>query len=165
MRKRIAALALAVVLSGARSQPVSAEDAALSANDRVLIRQVVEAYRKAWLAGDAEGVLRTLTEDCVLLPAHGAPAVEGIEAIRRYWWPAGGPPTTITRLDITVDGLSGNASLASSYGRDDVAWTTEEHRKVSSQGHPGTYLNVYRRLPSGEWRIARHMWGDGPPGQ
>jgi uncharacterized protein (TIGR02246 family) len=165
MNPRIAALASAAVLSVAWHQLALAQSGGLSPNDRTLIRRTVETYRTAWLAGDAQGVLRTLTEDCVLLPAGGASPVQGIDAIRKYWWPAGGPPTRVTRLDITVDGLSGNAEIASSYGRDDVAWTTEENGKVSAQGHPGTYLNVYRKLPSGEWRIARHMWGDGPPGK
>lgn len=161
MRKRIAALTLTVVLSGARSQPVSAEDAGLSANDRVLIRQVVEAYRKAWLGGDAEGVLSTLTEDCVLLPGP-----------RR---PRGGRHRRHSEI-LVARGRSAHHDHASRhYGRRPVGRRVAREflrtrrrgldhggaRQGVVQGHPGTSTST--KSSSGEWRIARHMWGDGPP--
>jgi hypothetical protein len=76
-------------------------DAGLSAGDEAAVRAVIEKYRRSWLEGDAEGVMATLGSDAVLLPAHGAAPVVGGDAIRRYWWPAGAPPTTITVLDIS----------------------------------------------------------------
>src|SRR5262249_36069096 len=82
------------------------------------VRAVLETYRTSWLRGDAEGVLGTFTSDAVLLPAHGAGPVVGMEAIRRYWWPAGAPPTTITRLEITVEQIGGDCRLAYAQGRD-----------------------------------------------
>jgi len=136
--------------------------AALSDADAAKVRAVVEAYRAAWLRGDAEGVMKTLTEDAVLLPAHGALPIVGREAIAKYWWPTGAPPGKVTRLDITVEGLAGDCATAYSHGRDDVAWTQDENGVTKAYGHPGTYLNVYRKLPDGSWRIARHMWDDGP---
>ena len=47
----------------------------ISSRDQQAILAVIEAYRTAWLANDPKGVLRTFTEDGVLQPAHGAPAV------------------------------------------------------------------------------------------
>jgi ketosteroid isomerase-like protein len=84
----------------------------LTAADESAIRAIIEAYRTAWLANDAKGVLNTFSDDGVLLPAHGAPAVVGIAAIEKYWFTPGGPPTTITELNITVDQASGNGILA-----------------------------------------------------
>jgi uncharacterized protein (TIGR02246 family) len=130
--------------------------------DQADVRAVVEAYRTAWLKGDAKAVLATFTEDAVLLPAHGAKPVVGHDAISRYWWPADGPPTRITRLDITVDGLEGDCGIAYAHGRDDVAWTQVENGVSRAHGHPGTYLNVFAKSRDGQWRIARHMWDDGP---
>jgi uncharacterized protein (TIGR02246 family) len=126
------------------------------------VRDVLEAYRTSWLRGDAKGVLATLTPDAVLLPAHGAAPVVGTSAITQYWWPPDGPPTTITRLDISVEHLGGDCQVAFVSGHDDVRWTAVENGVTKTHGHPGTYLNVLQRTPDGTWRIARHMWDDGP---
>src|SRR5215475_8634754 len=69
---------------------------ALSPDDERAIKATIEAYRTAWLKNDAKGVLKTFTDDAVLLPAHGSPAVTGIAAIKKYWFTPGGPTTTVT---------------------------------------------------------------------
>jgi uncharacterized protein (TIGR02246 family) len=144
--------------------PASSKDSAgqLSTEDEKAIRATIERYRSAWLANDAKGVLQTFTDDAVLLPAHGAAAVSGIAAIEKYWFTAGGPPTTITRLDITFDQISGNATLAFSRGQDNVGWTVTQDGVTHRHYHPGTYLDVMKKLPDGGWRIQVHMWDDGP---
>ena len=136
--------------------------AELSAEDQREIRATIEAYRAAWLADDAQGILRTLSDDAVLLPAHGQSAVVGLAAIEKYWFAPGGPPTAITKLEITVDQVSGNGSLAFARGLDGVAWTVTENGKTRRHSHPGTYLNVMKKLPDGSWRIQVHMWDDRP---
>lgn len=130
--------------------------------DQKAIRATIAAYRAAWLANDAKGVLRTFTDEAVLLPAHGAPAVTGIAAIEKYWFAAGGPPTTLTELNITVDQVSGNQTLAYARGLDSVAWTVMQSSTTRHHSHPGTYLNVMSKQPDGSWRIQVHMWDDGP---
>jgi len=135
---------------------------ALSPDDEKAIRATIEAYRTAWLENDAKGVLKTFTDDAVLLPAHGSPAVTGIAAIEKYWFTPGGPTTTVTKLDITVDQVSGNGTLAFARGLDSVGWTITQNGVASRHFHPGTYLNVMKKLPDGTWRIQVHMWDDGP---
>jgi uncharacterized protein (TIGR02246 family) len=135
----------------------------LSAQDAAAIRQVIEAYRTSWLRGDAKGVLDTLTSDAVLLPAHGAAPVVGTAAITKYWWPPDAPPTRVTKLEITTEDLGGDCQVAYVSGRDDVGWSVVENGLTKTYGHPGTYLDVLRRLPNGSWRISRHMWDDGTP--
>jgi len=156
---------LAAAVTSTRGAPASGGGAectgALSARDIQAIRAVIEAYRTAWLRGDAKGVIDTFTPDAVLLPAHGAPWAAGTAAITNYWWPPNAPATTITKLDITIEAVEGNCGAASVYGRDDVEWTQVEGGAARRHGHPGTYLNVMRRLPDGSWRISRHMWDDG----
>lgn len=134
----------------------------LTTDDENAIKATIEAYRTAWLANDAKGVLKTFTDDAVLLPAHGAPAVVGIAAIERYWFTPGGPPTIITELNITVDQISGNGTLAFVRGLDRVAWTITQDGATHRYFHPGTYLNVMKKLPDGAWLIEVHMWDDGP---
>jgi len=107
-------------------------------------------------------VLRTFTNDAVLMPAHGAAAVVGIAAIEKYWFTLGGPPTTITELHITVDQVGGNGTLAFARGLDGVAWTVTEREAIRKHSHPGSYLNVMKKLADGSWRIQAHMWDDGP---
>jgi uncharacterized protein (TIGR02246 family) len=137
--------------------------AILSPQDITAIRAVMEAYRTSWLRGDAKGVLDTFTPDAVLLPAHGARPVIGTAAIAKYWWPPEGPPTKITKLEISIEGLDGDCRVAYVHGKDDVAWTMVVDGATKASGHPGTYLNVLRKSPNGSWRIARHMWDDGTP--
>jgi uncharacterized protein (TIGR02246 family) len=134
----------------------------LTASDVKAITTTIETYRAAWLANDSKGVLKTFTDDAVLLPAHGAQAVVGILAIEKYWFTPGGPPTTITELNITVDQIGGNRTLAFARGLDGVAWTVTENGTTRRHSHPGTYLNVMKKLPDGSWRIQAHMWDDGP---
>ena len=140
---------------GANSDPLRPADVAA-------IKATIGAYRTAWLANDSKAVLATLTDDAVLLPAHGAPPVVGIGAIEKYWFAPGGPPTTVTGLEITVDQVDGNRMLAYARGEDKVSWTVTENGQGRHHFHPGTYLNVMKKLPDGSWRIQAHMWDDGP---
>jgi uncharacterized protein (TIGR02246 family) len=133
--------------------------AEIAPTDAAAIHGTIEAYRRAWLAGDAEGVLATFTEDAVLLPHHGDPPITGKAAIRAYWF-APGPPTTITELALTVDRTSGNASLAFVHGYDKVAWTTKINGTDTRFSNAGTYMNVMKKMADGTWRIQAHMWDD-----
>lgn len=134
----------------------------LTLADENAIKATIEAYRTAWLANDAKRVLATFTDDAVLLPSHGTPAVVGIAAIEKYWFAPGGPPTTVTELKITVDQIGGNRTLAFARGLDGVGWTVTQDGATHRHFHPGTYLNVMKKLPDGSWRIQAHMWDDGP---
>src|SRR5262245_22443293 len=93
----VGALALGLACAHGGGRPAEADVQALPA--------VHDAYRRAWLANDAEGVMRLFAPEAVLLPHHGLPAVTGSEAIRAFWF-APGPPTTITRLDLELDEVS-----------------------------------------------------------
>ena len=93
--------------SGAQNQT-----SRLARQDESAIRATIEAYRTAWLAKDAKGVLKTFTDDAVVLPAHGAPAVVGIAAIEKYWFTPGGPPTIIgIALTVAQDGDSSGTPI------------------------------------------------------
>ena len=139
-----------------------ARDAAPSADGDGLqrLRAVNDAYRAAWLAGDSAGVLRLFTADAVLLPHHGDPPVVGRDAIRKFWWPPGAPPTTITTLDLTTDGADISGDAGTLWGRFTLAFSYEEAGTTRSLRNAGTYLMVLRRQDDGEWRITHRMWDD-----
>jgi uncharacterized protein (TIGR02246 family) len=142
------------VLLAAACHPAAAPAAAPA--DAVAVRAVIESYRAAWLRGDAEGVMRTFTDDAVLMPAHGHPPLVGSAAIRGYWWPPGAPATALTGLAITVDEVVSDGRLAYVRGTDDVRWTAPGGAHHSAS----TYLNVMRRLDDGSWRTVVRMWND-----
>jgi uncharacterized protein (TIGR02246 family) len=150
-----------VVLSSAPQPDSKSYEKGLTPDDVKAIKATIEAYRTSWLQGNSNGVLNTFAEDAVLLPHHGDSPVQGITAIRNYWFGAGGPATAITELKITVEQIGGNETMAFARGRDGVSWT------VTANGQPpqrfsnsGTYLNVMTKLPDGSWRIQVHMWDD-----
>jgi uncharacterized protein (TIGR02246 family) len=157
-----AAVVLMLCVSLSFASGSKGREGGLTVADEKAIRATIEEYRTAWLANDAKGVLGTFTDDAVLQPAHGTAAVAGIAAIEKYWFTPGGPPTTITDLAITVDQVSGNGTLAFARGLDSVAWTVTDNGTTRRHSHPGTYLNVMKKLPDGSWRIQVHMWDDGP---
>lgn len=126
--------------------------------DSKAIAATIEAYRAGWLAGDADRVLKTFTEDAVLLPHHGDPPVVGITAIRAYWFGSAG--TTIDGLTITVEETMGEGSLAFVRGHDSVKWSSVEHGATRHWSNSGTYLNVMTKMADGSWRIRAHMWDD-----
>jgi len=152
---------LLLLSSVGHAQP-SEPKSGLTEQDRAAIRSVIEKYRTSWLRGDVEGVMSTFTEDSVLLPAQGAPPVVGADAIRKYWWPASGPATTITKLNITYEEIDGECEIAYARGQDEVGWTIEENGAKKRHSNFATYLNVMKKLPDGSWRISQHMWDDDP---
>jgi len=164
VRLRVAGLlgCLFVIAAGMLSAvALSSQPASLRATGEAEIRATIEAYRSAWLRNDAKGVLDTFTDDGVLLPAHGAAAIVGKPAIEEYWFTPGGPPTTITQLEITVEQVSGEQTVAFARGLDNVGWTVTQGGATHRHFHPGTYLNVMKRGTDGHWRIQVHMWDDG----
>jgi ketosteroid isomerase-like protein len=134
----------------------------LSLSDKAAIKAIMEAYRTAWLRGDASGVLQTFTSSSVLSPAQGADPVVGLQEIEKYWWPSNVPETKILQLDISVDQMEGDGCLAFARGSDTVAWSTSQKGNVTKTWHKGKYLNVMKKMPDGNWRILQHMWDDQP---
>ena len=141
-----------------------ATDAAggLAAGDETRVRRVLEAYRKAWLANDAEGVLRLFHDDAVLMPHHGVEPVVGKAAARAFWFPAG-PPTTVTAFTLTIDQVGGAGAMAWARGRSHVEWVTGTGPGAKTSANTGTNLTVLRRHPDGTWRITVMMWDDPLP--
>ena len=156
-------LALALTLFSATSDkttPASGCSATLSKQDTAAVKAVIESYRTSWLADDAEGVLKTFTDDAVLLPHHGGAAVVGRQALKDFWWPAGTSPVKLNKLDISVEEVGGDCNFAYARGHDAISWTVEEGGTQKTYVNSGTYLNILRKMPDGTWRISYHMWDD-----
>jgi uncharacterized protein (TIGR02246 family) len=138
----------------------SGYSAALAKEDTAAVKAVIESYRTSWLADDAEGVLKTFTDDAVLLPHHGVTPVVGRQALKDFWWPAGASRVKLNKLEITVDEVGGDCHLAYARGHDAISWAVEEGGTQKAYINSGTYLNILRKMPDGTWRISHHMWDD-----
>ena len=163
-RTMLSGLVALAVFAGAPGIARAAGAASLSPADEAKVRGVIRDYEKAWLANDEEGVMRLFTEDAVLLPHHGVEPRAGKSAARAFWFPKGGPPTTVTELTHTIDEIGGSGDLAFVRGHSRVAWTTGLGAEAKKSGNAGTVLVLLRRQPDGSWRISHQMWDD-PPNQ
>ena len=132
----------------------------LSAEDVAKIRQVHSKYEEAWLKGDADGVRALFIEDCVLLPPHADNPRIGQKGLNEFWFPHDAPPTKITKLVVTPEGIEGDGQIAYVWGRHEVAWTTEQDGKTSSASHKDRLLNVLKKQADGKWKLSHHMWDD-----
>jgi uncharacterized protein (TIGR02246 family) len=133
----------------------------LSAKDVAKIRAVNEAYAAAWLRNDPTAVLNTLSNDAVLIPQGNRP-VEGIAAIKKFWWPADGSRTTIKSFNITTDEIDGAGDVGYVRGTFQFSFSYEDKGKISDLTNAGNYMMIMKRQPDGTWRISRRMWGDLP---
>jgi uncharacterized protein (TIGR02246 family) len=156
------ASALVVALAIANVMARAAETR-LAPADEQKVRAVLDDYRRAWLANDADAVLRLFTRDAVLMPHHGVEPVVGIDAARAFWFPKDSPPVTITELAMTVDQVGGSCDIAFARGHSRVSWTTGKGAQATKSSNAGTNLTLFRKEADGTWRITHQMWDDPPP--
>jgi uncharacterized protein (TIGR02246 family) len=130
--------------------------ASITAADRRNVEAVLSEYVAAWLAGDAERVMRTLAPDAVLIPHHGLPTVIGEKAIRAFWWPPDAPATRIDRFELTHAEIGGDGSFAFARGTQALEWTTGAKKSRNR----GNHMTLLRKGADGRWRITHQMWGD-----
>jgi uncharacterized protein (TIGR02246 family) len=131
----------------------------LTAEEERNVRTVNAAYVAGWLRNDPNAVLETLWPDAVLIPWGGRP-IQGVKAIKQFWWPAGGPRTTITSFTFTTDEIGGSVRTAYARGTYQFDFSYDTNGQTSARHNAGNYLNVFRRDAAGKWRISHRMWGD-----
>jgi ketosteroid isomerase-like protein len=120
---------------------------------------VNEAYATNWLKNDPTAVMSILTKDAVLIPQGNRP-IEGIEAIKKFWWPADGSRTTIKTFTITTEEVGGAGGVAYVRGTFKFSFSYEEKLKTSDLTNAGNYLMILKRQLDGSWLISHRMWGD-----
>lgn len=135
---------------------------ALNRDEITSIRKVMESYRNAWLANDVEGVLGCFTQDAVLMPHHGVEPVEGMKAIREFWFPDTMAKTTILKFVRSVDEVGGEGGIAHMRGHGEVAWRVEGKGAAVEWRTHGTYLAILKKQGNGKWLITHMIWDDVP---
>ena len=131
----------------------------LSGEIQTAVRTNLQSYRDAWLKGDNDAVMATLTEDAVLLPSGHLPVVGG-QAIRAFWWPASSPPAKIIAMDLEIEAIHGNEQLAYARGRGSLSFSYRDNNRDTTVSSRFTFLNVLKRGADGGWRTSCRMWTD-----
>ena len=129
----------------------------LTDEDRDAIRALDAAFVRGWLEDDVDAVLGVFARDAVLLPPGSNP-VQGISAIRKYWFPDDGSRTRIDSFDRHIEEIGGTRALAFLRGTASLAWTYEKDGRKTSQASRSVDLFLLTRDPSGNWRVIRQMW-------
>lgn len=142
----------------------TAAGTSLTSDDVAAIKRVHQRYEEAWLRGDADGVRSLFTEDSVLMPPHGDQPRVGRKQLDEFWFAPNLPPTTVTKLTLSIENIGGDAQLAYVWGHFEVGWKTVQDGKTITSSNKGTFLNVLKKQPDGEWKISHHMW-DNPEAQ
>jgi uncharacterized protein (TIGR02246 family) len=132
----------------------------LSPEDIAKIKRAHSDYETAWLKGDPDGVRALFADDCVLLPPHADKPRIGQKGLNEFWFPPNAPATTVTKLVLTPQNITGDGEIAAVWGTDEVAWTTVQDGKTTNASHNGIFLNVLRKQADGEWKFSHHMWDD-----
>ena len=133
----------------------------LSNSDRAALRALDQAYARAWFADNPEGEVLTLFRaDAVLAPHHGAPPVEGTEAIRAFFWPPDAPPARVTVFEREALQVGGDGDMGYVRGRFQLRFVWEEDGEQRTYSNGGNYPLLSGREDGGKWRITHLIWND-----
>jgi uncharacterized protein (TIGR02246 family) len=142
--------------------PRQASGSPLTAAEREAIRTIDTAFVHAWLRDDTTSVLRLFSAEAILFPPGSGP-IEGLGAIRAYWWPTDGSHTQLTSFTRDVAEIRGTHQLAFLRGTAHLAWVYEKNGQKTTQSSRATDLVLLAPDSSGQWRIIRQMWSQLPP--
>jgi uncharacterized protein (TIGR02246 family) len=161
--KILAALLLATVMLAAQRQsqtPPTPQPRPMTYGDRAAVEINTRAYVDAWLANDAERVMATLLPDATILPS-GLRPITGAAAIRQFWFPAKGPVTRVTAMNLSLDDIRIDGDLAVVSGLGTLTFVTMTNGKAGpSRTLASWYVNILRRQPNDRWLIWRRAWSD-----
>jgi ketosteroid isomerase-like protein len=112
----------------------------------------LDGWAAAHNRGDLDGLVRTYTEDAVLLPPDGS-VLSGHDAVRAVF--AG----TVASEGVRLERLArwNDGTVATEAGRWEH-FTRDTHRTTSA----GTYTVVWRRAGDGTWQIVQNGWSVAP---
>lgn len=134
-----------------RCPPYQEEDRTMSnESDRTAIYEHRDAYNSTLKAGDLEGWLSTLSDDCVFL-APGEPALNGKEAVRQW-----ARNILFNVFDIELDYDFEELEFVGSSAQ---AWGWFQQKLTPKDGSEaleirGKFLDVFKTNPDGEWKLA-----------
>lgn len=125
------------------------------------LRELDAAYVEAWLTEDAadqeKAVLALFDRNAVIMPGGGLLPEDGINNLKKFWFPDGASPTIVTHFTHEIDEVDMSGDLGVVSGRYTLSFTYENQ----SIAQAGNYLFVAEHSARG-WRIKRMIWNDQP---
>ncbi|KQM61901.1 MULTISPECIES: YybH family protein [unclassified Sphingomonas] len=116
------------------------------------LEAVVLDYMAAFMRGDVEAALATYTEDGVLMAPVG-PAFEGKAALAQVY------PGMFGAIDFNLTPkVTEVQQISADWGFVRSATSGTQTTKATGEAEEASYLELFllRKLPSGEWKIARY---------
>lgn len=129
------------------------------AKDKAAIRGINQQYVQAWLAGDEEGVL-SLFEPNARISANANTVIEGIDALRAFWFPKDGSLTTIHQFESEVLSVDISGNTAASFQKTKLEWSYEKEAYQISKIQYGYAHGIYQRQVDGTWKMSSLNWTD-----
>lgn len=128
----------------------------LSPDEVAAVETAADAYVAAMNAGDWPRVVQSFAEDAVRIPPHEEPH-QGRGAIEAW---LGGIEELIS-YELTRDAVDGADGFA--YVRGRYAITLRPAGAPGPISDDGDFLEIWRREPDGEWRVAEAIWNTRVP--
>jgi uncharacterized protein (TIGR02246 family) len=116
------------------------------------IRKQVDAFTRAFNAGDGNAMGALYTEDAVLLPP-GQERIEGRDGIAAFWQGAIG--AGFKDLVLRPVEIAGSGDAAYEMG---TVTLSAPAQGGGRQTVAGKYIVVWRRGADGAWRLHRDIW-------
>ncbi|HMQ48009.1 MAG TPA: DUF4440 domain-containing protein [Saprospiraceae bacterium] len=129
------------------------------AKDKAAIRQINQQYVQAWLEGNKEGILSLFEADARITP-NGNKAIEGLDALREFWFPKDGSLTTIHQFESEVLSVDIQGNTAASFQKTKLEWSYEKGDAKMGKIQYGYAHGTYQRQPDGSWKMNSLSWTD-----
>jgi uncharacterized protein (TIGR02246 family) len=126
--------------------------AAQGGSPRAEIDKAVQAWQKAFNAGDIPAVAAFYTKDALLMPP-GADPVTGPEGVQAVFAPVA---KTREQMQLTTTDVTGSGTTALETGK--WVMTSQDGKHLDH----GKYLVFYKK-EGGRWKIYRDIWNSSMP--
>lgn len=130
-------------------------------NDRKMILELHENYRRYWLENDSTKVVNLFSVDAAIIPPNNkGDFLKGKSSIGGWWFASNGDTTyPITGFDYDYDSLVFVADdHAILEGTSTVKWVTKaKDIVISSAVSSSNYISVFKK-ENGEWKYFRQIW-------
>ena len=154
---RMVPLAIVLIFAVSACHPTAKQSARLSEEDVSAIRNLMDSYEQAVLAGDDEAAAAHWAEDVVRMPPN-APMIVGraamVDEFRARTF-------TVTQFEQALEEIDGRDGLA--YARGPYSITVSMPEVPEPISDTGKSLAILRRQKNGSWVITIACWNSDLP--
>jgi ketosteroid isomerase-like protein len=158
MTRRTRLLLVLALLGGSLSASACRKQSGLSAADAAGVTSTLDEFRRAWLAGDAQGVMSHISDSVTMFIPGPAGTIAGKVALRAYWFPASDTIYPIRKYEVAGQRIFGAGDFALAQGRVALAWDTMVGDSVRSSSTSNSEFLTVLRKENGRWKLFRHMF-------